>query len=433
MAKKRKDINSLTATELKDYVHALNILRERSVQNPDDETGYGFQAALHNDVFVGPCEHGNDLFLPWHRAHLHYFEKLLQETEPPRTSNVTVPYWDWLHPQSRGKFPAAFDKPGLSMPDRNNRASDLPPDTLQIVIGETNWNRFGGFPTGSPLGDYGQLELGPHNDMHGNFIGGKMGDPGSAAEDPIYFSFHAFIDLLWAEWQRRNNMPQPTSPESDLRGFTNQPLHKVKDFQVTTALDYEYEYNDNLKRAFESTVNVPEFSNLLLSKKVRPMFEGKLALQLEESGSAQFSIPEPLNTIAQIRLTNLKIPHSGSYKLEAYVHPKDVAFKKDDPDFVAKYGVGYVALWKSHDHFAGHGHHHGHHGHHLPMPHHPVSCTPSFNIQKVIQRLAPNEISNLMFTLYYIPAPGPQGQPLPGAGVVKEVLLDEVILENYLQ
>src|SRR3712207_8235379 len=41
-------------------IHALDVLRTRSAENPDDVTGYDFQAALHNDSFVGPCEHGND-------------------------------------------------------------------------------------------------------------------------------------------------------------------------------------------------------------------------------------------------------------------------------------------------------------------------------------------------------------------------------------
>src|SRR5215211_869203 len=107
MAMKRRDINAL---------------------NDNDVAGYDFQAGLHNDVFIGPCEHGSDLFLAWHRAHLHYFEKLLQEADPPRTENVTIPYWDWLHAEASGKFPEVFAKPGLFMPGRNETPTPLPPD-----------------------------------------------------------------------------------------------------------------------------------------------------------------------------------------------------------------------------------------------------------------------------------------------------------------
>jgi hypothetical protein len=223
MTKERKDINALNNDELADYIHALNILRARSAQNPDDETGYDFQARLHNDRFIGPCEHASDLFLSWHRAHLYYFEKLLQEADPPRTANVTIPYWDWLHPEVNGRFPEAFAHPSsLYRPGRNENpgpgspGEKLHPKTLQIVTEETDWNTFGGKP--KPRSGYGDLEKGPHNHMHVNFISGLMGDGDTAAEDPIYWSFHCFIDLLWAEWLRRNNVPPPTSPEADLIG-----------------------------------------------------------------------------------------------------------------------------------------------------------------------------------------------------------------------
>lgn len=43
MEKKRKDINALSANELADYIHALDILRERSTQIPADEAGMTFK------------------------------------------------------------------------------------------------------------------------------------------------------------------------------------------------------------------------------------------------------------------------------------------------------------------------------------------------------------------------------------------------------
>ena len=152
MAKLRHDINALSPDELGDYIHALDILRQRSAANPDDQAGMDFQAALHNDVFVGPCEHGSDKFLPWHRAHLHYFEQLLQAADPPRTANVTVPYWDWIHEQASGNFPPAFDQPGLFSSGRNGNPTPLAPDTLQIVTTEANQKLFAGYPAHDPDG-----------------------------------------------------------------------------------------------------------------------------------------------------------------------------------------------------------------------------------------------------------------------------------------
>ncbi|MGW1886947.1 hypothetical protein [Streptomyces sp. NPDC001970] len=68
MAEQRSDINSLTDAELDDYIHSINVLRQQSSVNPGDPTGYDVQAELHNGA-AGPCEHGSDLFLLWHRAH----------------------------------------------------------------------------------------------------------------------------------------------------------------------------------------------------------------------------------------------------------------------------------------------------------------------------------------------------------------------------
>lgn len=433
MAKKRMDINALDDGPLGDYIHALNVLRARSAENPDDETGYDFQAGLHNDVFIGPCEHGNDHFLAWHRAHLHYFEKLLQEAEPPRTANVTIPYWDWLHPEAAGKFPAAFDRTGLFTPGRNNNPAELPPDTLEIVTGEPNWSRFGGYPKGDPDGDYGSLELGPHNYVHGFFIGGKMGDPATAAEDAIYWSFHAFIDLLWAEWQRRNGMPDPTTPEGELRGFLSKPKHKIKDFQKTIDLDYEYEYNDKLKEAFGVSQPPSDERELLAAEPLRPLFTKRLDAELRSTARAQYAMPAPPSDTktAMVRLRNLKVPTTGSYMLRAYVHPKSVAFDRNDPEFQRRYGVGYVSLWKSH----GDSHHdhgaHGGHGGHAPQPHHPTACTGRFDVTKHLAGEAGGEAGDLVLTLHYIPAPSPTGEPQPDAEVVKEVQLEDVLLEAY--
>src|SRR5262249_50934876 len=54
------------------------------------------------------CPHGNWWFLPWHRAYLHYFERILRwAAEDP---NLTLPYWDYSDPEQR-EFPEAFRAP----------------------------------------------------------------------------------------------------------------------------------------------------------------------------------------------------------------------------------------------------------------------------------------------------------------------------------
>ncbi|MFC8918571.1 tyrosinase family protein [Streptomyces sp. NPDC057116] len=430
MAKKRRDINSLTEAQLDDYIHALNILRARSEANPDDPTGYAFQADLHNNVFVGPCEHGSDAFLPWHRAHLHYFEQLLQAADPPRTADVTIPYWDWIHEQPTGKFPPAFDKPGLTSPGRDTEPRPLPPDTLDIVTTETSQTAFAGYPETDPDGDYGRLEEGPHNYMHAGFIQGKMGDPAQAAEDPIYWSFHCFIDLMWAEWQRRNGAPPLTSPTFELRGFLDQPKHTIADFHNTLDLDYEYEYSDQLATAFGVGAAPPVPRALVTAKSMEPVSDADIGTQLRDTERLQYRFPAPPEEGRRlaVRLNELKVPVTGSYMMRAYVHPDDEEFRADE-DFAQRYGVGYVVVWRAHVHEDGH---RGHGDHHGPPPasHHPASCTARFDVTSVVNA-TPAATENHVLTLRYVPLPSNLDRAERPAELIEEVSMRNVLMEVY--
>jgi Common central domain of tyrosinase len=420
----RRDIDTLSEAELSDYIHALEVLRKRSAEDPDDVTGYDFQAALHNDSLVGPCEHGNDRFFPWHRAHLHYFELLLQAADPPRTTNVTIPYWDWIHPQDGRKFPAAFDLPGLFSEGRNPDTEDgLPPDTVAIVTGEPSWPQFGGYPNNDPNGDYGKLELGPHNYMHGTFIDGRMGDPDTAAEDPIYFSFHAFIDLLWFEWQRRNDMPPVTSPEVVLRGFAAQPQHLLGDFADPGALELDYEYTDRLNDAFRVEPPAParELGRFLTAEPLERRFSEPLSEALRSEGGLDFTVPAVEAAPATVVRLQLNVPATGSYTVFGYLHPSELTYAPDDPAFVESWRIGYAALWRGHgmsddDDHAAH-------------PHHPPSMTVRFDVTDVLA--STGDPSDLVLTLDWVPAPnhGHAEEVVPR--LAEEIDIEALELERF--
>lgn len=427
MPKVRKDINSLTDAELDDYIHALDILRQRSEANEEDPTGYAFQADLHNGS-AGPCEHGSDLFLPWHRAHLHYFEELLRAADPPRTQHVTIPYWDWISEQAPEKFPLAFKKPGLKSP-RNSTATPLPPNTLEIVTTETNQKEFAGYPDGDPFGDTGRLESGPHDTMHSFYIGGKMANPSAAAEDAIYFSFHCFIDLMWAEWQHRNGTPPLTSPDHVLRGFTTQPKNKVSDFTKIADLDYEYEYTEQLKAAFTAPVPPPAPINLLATEPLMPLGDADLVTELQDKELVRLgvTVPETRGERLLVRLDELKVPNTGSYMLRGFVHPSEVPFQPDDSEFTRRFGVGYVTLWRAHPHMhSGHGHHHDG----PPVAHHPVSRTARFDVTRAVDSHGAAG-ADLVFSLQFIPAPSATGLPPHPVPPLDEVELKGVRMEVY--
>ncbi len=426
MATPRKDINSLSADELGDYIHAFNIL---SARPEDDPKSLAHQIAIHNDSFVGPCEHGTDTFLPWHRAHLHYFEKLLQASDSPRTDAVTIPYWDFIHEQVIGKYPPAFAQAPLLAPGRSPADTPLPPDTLEIVTGETNQMLFAGFPEAHPGGDMGRLESGPHNDMHDKYIQGKMKSPATAAEDPIYWSFHCFHDLLWAVWQQRNGSPPVTSPDRDLRGFSDQPKHKVADFQNPLDLDYEYELTDELTAAF--AVGLPEGDELRSSRRLERTFRD-VQEALRDSARLQWRMPAlpPAHRRVFVALQALSIPIGGNYMMRGYLHPDSEPFDRDDERFLERYSVGYVSIWRQHTQ-AGGSNGHGDHGHgaHNPAAHHPTTATVRFDITRA---LAATDLAldEQVLTIHYLPSSEDDDTP-PPADLVDEVNLEDAVMEVY--
>lgn len=64
-----------------------------------------YWAGVHGLPLPAYCQHGSELFLPWHRAYLYFFEKALQDRVP----GVTLPWWDWSKDHGEG-LPAAYSK-----------------------------------------------------------------------------------------------------------------------------------------------------------------------------------------------------------------------------------------------------------------------------------------------------------------------------------
>src|SRR5260370_18969554 len=69
----RRNIDGLT-NDLADYIYAFQKLKEPGRPYYDS---YDYFQALHDRMGKKPgegmCEHGNETFLPWHRAHLFAF------------------------------------------------------------------------------------------------------------------------------------------------------------------------------------------------------------------------------------------------------------------------------------------------------------------------------------------------------------------------
>jgi tyrosinase len=267
----RKNIDLLTPTELAAYEHAIQILKDRSAADPFDKTGYLWQAWVHNCPFIkqpasgsgphsdrcdptatppdpafirthpGVCEHGKDLFLIWHRAQFYYFEQILRAADPdgtikdsrgvtgPSTRDVAVPYWNWTRKPTGVRYPKAFEQDGsplnhgarnrdaLTPDDQEAFKQITSPDAVAALVYQAGWQEFGGFPQESQVGGHGRFEREHHDPMHGGYIGGDMANSSRAALDPIFFSFHSYIDLVLQFWLDQHGPATVTSLEHFLR------------------------------------------------------------------------------------------------------------------------------------------------------------------------------------------------------------------------
>jgi tyrosinase len=187
-------------------------------------------AAVRNK-FWQKCQHATWFFLPWHRAYLLFFEKMVIKTirdlhGPADT--WALPYWNYADTTkpNANHLPFAFRQP--KMLDGSDNAlfitqrapacnSNLPVGTSADTndtgaLGKPAFEnngpilQFGGGSTGfAHFGNVtGACEFTPHNSMH-RAIGGATGwmtDPGTAALDPIFWLHHANIDRMWEAWRR---------------------------------------------------------------------------------------------------------------------------------------------------------------------------------------------------------------------------------------
>jgi tyrosinase len=149
-----------------------------------------------------------DLFLPWHRAYLLYFERVALSDDP----NAVLPWWDWTSASSHQiGIPASFTggqtnplasgpvPPGLHAQPPNTTRSPGPPSQLptqQTVDGILALSTFDDFTN--------QLQN-QHDLVHG-WTGGDMGSIASSAFDPIFMSHHCMIDRLWYLWQVKHGV-----------------------------------------------------------------------------------------------------------------------------------------------------------------------------------------------------------------------------------
>lgn len=224
----RLNVMSSSYTQMPDFINGVKVMKSRQDNDP---LSWRFQANTHGTPPGTPipvnsqgvwdtCEHSSWYFLPWHRVYLYYFERILRAASG--NNQLTLPYWDWA---SRRSIPDAF----YNDPLNENRDLQLGDELKPVSLGPTG-------PVIDPVNqsyalsraNYGdavkkllqgstwqwagftwQLEMLPHNIIH-SLIGGLMGDPATAAQDPIFWLHHCNIDRLWNSWLSNGEHTNPT-------------------------------------------------------------------------------------------------------------------------------------------------------------------------------------------------------------------------------
>jgi hypothetical protein len=251
-------------------------------------TSYRFQANIHGegyDSITSPrensawnrCEHGSYFFFSWHRMYLYFFERILRAASGD--PNFALPYWNWNDSTQRA-LPQPFWSPatGNSLyipvnytePDGTvitGRPAGVDDGSYQLADGTVDFSvaftytnfdspsgsgaSFGG-QIASPTqfnSPHGELESQPHDVVH-VALDGLMGDPDTAAEDPIFWLHHANIDRLWNQWIQQGGGRQ--DPISDSAWMTTvftfydengAAVNMTGQQVVSTAADLGYVYD----------------------------------------------------------------------------------------------------------------------------------------------------------------------------------------------
>jgi tyrosinase len=198
-----------------------------------------------------------NLFLPWHRAYLTYWEHAMRD----QNADAVLPWWDWTSATSHQVgLPQSFSVPAVGA-NRNSLLDGPVPAILGNPPRVTQ--RFPGSPSSLPTPtdinslleltsfvDFSDQLEDYHDQIHGwtggrdpnnPGNGGDMGSVAVAAFEPIFWSHHCMIDRVWYLWQLKqgiNNIPDD---------YLDKPLAPFS-FVVRDVLDINnlgYEYVDS--------------------------------------------------------------------------------------------------------------------------------------------------------------------------------------------
>lgn len=96
--RQRANIDLIPEAQIEAFRDAMRQILKLNA-SPHDRRSYNNMALIHQNH----CQHGWELFLPWHRAYMYEFEQNLRDFNP----DVMLPYWDWTMPQYHPSDPGS--------------------------------------------------------------------------------------------------------------------------------------------------------------------------------------------------------------------------------------------------------------------------------------------------------------------------------------
>ena len=253
----RKEVTTMSKESRIEYINAY-------LAAWNDPSGQLKEVVNSYQEYYSRGLHNNGAFLPWHRSYLLTVENILREHNP----NVTIPYWDWTlwnkvtDSDIWGNESHQFSDGG----DSDHNVVEGPFGQLG-PFGQTNGdtlhrnfqpdsassahdieNLFTDFPNSSDYNGFRKrLEHGPgmHDSVH-CLVGGTMCSV-RAANDPVFWMLHAYVDNLWCQWQKQ-------SPEHQYTYFG------------------DLQYDDMIPGAYKNTIR-GMMNNLGLPGNVQVMYE----------------------------------------------------------------------------------------------------------------------------------------------------------------
>jgi polyphenol oxidase len=214
----RKSAFELDSAEVDRLKAAYAALRKLTKEHPNDPRGWLRQGYVHcwycgggGNGQEGEEIHGSWFFFPWHRAYLHFHERILCRLI--NDDNFALPYWDW-DSEGRQTFPKIYGDPSdpsnplFDMLRSAKAGQKISTQAVSAAILNSTMNQsINSLFMGSDNGDSGAMENAPHGPVHiwtGDTTlqnaNPDMGVLATAAQDPVFFAHHGNIDRLWSVW-----------------------------------------------------------------------------------------------------------------------------------------------------------------------------------------------------------------------------------------